>query len=93
MVFTTDDGVVLHAASGGEGPDVVVLCGGPGCVHYLADESIAPAGFRCRAGQSSRFMEWGAPGSQQPPPLHGMHRPSLTAVLWAWGSMRFLCRS
>ena len=47
MVFTTHDGVVLHAASGGEGPDVVVLSGGPGCVHYLADESIAPAGFRC----------------------------------------------
>lgn len=30
----------------GSGPDVVVLSGGPGCVHYLADDSLAPIGFR-----------------------------------------------
>lgn len=47
MLVRADDGVVLHVASHGEGPDVVVLSGGPGCVHYLADESIAPSGFRC----------------------------------------------
>lgn len=41
------DGVPLHVASCGGGPDVVVLSGGPGCVHYLADESLAPEGFRC----------------------------------------------
>ncbi|MGC5168510.1 alpha/beta fold hydrolase [Luteimicrobium sp. DT211] len=43
----TDDGVTLHVATCGTGPDVVVLSGGPGCVHYLADEALAPTGFRC----------------------------------------------
>ncbi len=43
---TADDGVQLHVSSSGSGPDVVVLSGGPGCVHYLADESLAPVGFR-----------------------------------------------
>jgi proline iminopeptidase len=38
--------VLLHVASCGSGPDVVVLSGGPGCVHYLAHESLAPIGFR-----------------------------------------------
>jgi proline iminopeptidase len=47
MLVTADDGVVLHVASHGEGPDVVVLSGGPGCVHYLADELLAPVGNRC----------------------------------------------
>lgn len=41
------DGVLLHVATCGDGPDVLVLSGGPGCVHYLADETVAPAGFRC----------------------------------------------
>jgi len=40
------DGVPLHIASTGSGPDVVVLSGGPGCVHYLAEERIAPSGVR-----------------------------------------------
>lgn len=40
------DGVSLHVSGTGEGLDVVVLSGGPGCVHYLADEGIAPAGVR-----------------------------------------------
>ena len=40
------DGVALHVASTGGGHDVVVLSGGPGCVHYLADERLAPRGFR-----------------------------------------------
>lgn len=40
------DGVPLHVSCTGEGADVVVLSGGPGCVHYLADEGIAPAGLR-----------------------------------------------
>lgn len=44
--LTADDGVQLHVAMCGSGPDVVVLSGGPGCVHYLADESLAPIGFR-----------------------------------------------
>ncbi|WP_460702346.1 alpha/beta fold hydrolase [Luteococcus sediminum] len=45
--ITADDGVALHVAVEGGGPDVVVLSGGPGCVHYLADQRIAPSGFRC----------------------------------------------
>lgn len=40
-------GVDLHVATCGAGPDVVVLSGGPGCVHYLAHEGLAPAGFKC----------------------------------------------
>ncbi len=43
----TDDGVTLEVTVCGTGPDVVVLSGGPGCVHYLAHEELAPAGFRC----------------------------------------------
>nr|WP_238146880.1 alpha/beta fold hydrolase [Ornithinimicrobium murale] len=43
----TDDGAQLHVETCGAGPDVVVLSGGPGCVHYLADEALAPVGFRC----------------------------------------------
>lgn len=43
---TTPDGVRLHVASCGEGTDVLVLSGGPGCVHYLAQEALAPEGFR-----------------------------------------------
>ncbi len=41
-----DDGTALHVGVTGEGPDVVVLSGGPGCVHYLEDDHLAPAGFR-----------------------------------------------
>jgi proline iminopeptidase len=43
---SADDCVQLHVAMCGSGPDVLVLSGGPGCVHYLADESLAPTGFR-----------------------------------------------
>lgn len=41
-----DDGVRLQVATWGEGPDVVILSGGPGYAHYLAEESLAPVGFR-----------------------------------------------
>ena len=47
VFVAADDGVSLHVAVCGQGADVVVLSGGPGCVHYLADESLAPNGFRC----------------------------------------------
>lgn len=47
VVVAADDGVSLHVAVCGQGADVLVLSGGPGCVHYLADESFAPTGFRC----------------------------------------------
>lgn len=41
------DGVVLHVGVTGEGPDVVILSGGPGCVNYLEDDALAPRGTRC----------------------------------------------
>lgn len=47
QLITVDDGTVLHVEHTGTGPDVVVLTGGPGCVHYLADDALAPQG--CRA--------------------------------------------
>lgn len=40
------DGVSLHVGVTGHGHDVAVLSGGPGCVHYLADERLAPRGLR-----------------------------------------------
>ncbi|MET8778353.1 hypothetical protein ABZV58_25400 [Nocardia sp. NPDC004654] len=37
-----DDGSLLRVGVTGRGPDVVVLSGGPGCVHYLEDDALAP---------------------------------------------------
>ena len=45
-MITADDGTRLHVGATGEGPDVLVLTGGPGCVQYLEDGAIAPRGFR-----------------------------------------------
>lgn len=45
-LIRADGDVRLHVSTCGAGPDVVVLSGGPGCVHYLADETLAPQGFR-----------------------------------------------
>lgn len=44
--ITADDGTALHVGVTGAGPDVVVLSGGPGCVHYLENDQLAPTGFR-----------------------------------------------
>lgn len=41
-----NDGARLNVAVVGRGPDVVVLSGGPGRVHYLAHEHLAPKGYR-----------------------------------------------
>lgn len=41
-----DDGVLLHVEVAGAGADVLVLSGGPGYEHYLADEALAPRGVR-----------------------------------------------
>lgn len=41
-----DDGIPLHVGVTGAGPDVVVLSGGPGCVHYLEHDELAPRGMR-----------------------------------------------
>jgi proline iminopeptidase len=46
MMVAADDGTLLHVGGTGDGPDVVVLSGGPGCVHYLEDEALAPRGMR-----------------------------------------------
>lgn len=40
------DEVGLHVAVTGDGPAVVVLSGGPGCVQYLQDDRLAPVGTR-----------------------------------------------
>jgi proline iminopeptidase len=40
------DGVALHVGTTGQGPDVVVLTGGPGCVQYLERDDLSPAGLR-----------------------------------------------
>lgn len=40
------EGVKLHVGATGDGPDVLVLTGGPGCVQYLEGDSIAPRGHR-----------------------------------------------
>ncbi|MGV9413530.1 alpha/beta fold hydrolase [Nocardia sp. NPDC003693] len=46
MIVSADDGNSLHVGTVGSGPDVVVLSGGPGCVHYLEDARLAPRGMR-----------------------------------------------
>jgi proline iminopeptidase len=40
------DGTSLHVGTTGQGPDVVVLTGGPGCVQYLERDEIAPPDYR-----------------------------------------------
>lgn len=45
-MITVADGTRLHVGATGEGPDVLVLTGGPGCVQYLEDDALAPDGFR-----------------------------------------------
>lgn len=40
------DDATLHVGVAGDGPDVLVLPGGPGCVNYLADDALAPHGTR-----------------------------------------------
>jgi proline iminopeptidase len=39
-------GVALHVGVTGQGPDVLVLSGGPGCVQYLERDEISPPGYR-----------------------------------------------
>jgi pimeloyl-ACP methyl ester carboxylesterase len=40
------EGVPLHVGVAGQGPDLVVLTGGPGCVQYLEREEISPPDHR-----------------------------------------------
>ena len=46
MTVEADDRSRLHVGVTGTGPDVLVLSGGPGCVHYLEQDAIAPRGMR-----------------------------------------------
>lgn len=46
LMVPADDRILLHVGVTGDGPDVVVLSGGPGCVHYLEDDELAPRGMR-----------------------------------------------
>jgi len=46
MRVPAGDQTLLHMGVTGDGPDVVVLSGGPGCVHYLEDDQLAPRGMR-----------------------------------------------
>lgn len=46
MRVTTTDGIDLHVSEHGAGPPVVLLSGGPGCIHYLDAERTVPQGFR-----------------------------------------------
>jgi proline iminopeptidase len=41
-----EDATSLHVGVVGDGPDVVVLSGGPGCVNYLENDGVAPRGTR-----------------------------------------------
>jgi proline iminopeptidase len=46
VTVRTDDATSLHVGVVGDGPDVVVLSGGPGCVNYLENDALAPHGAR-----------------------------------------------
>lgn len=58
--------VSLYVGVHGQGPDVLVLTGGPGCVQYLEQDGLAPPGHRCwfpeprgvgRSGGGAHTME------------------------------------
>jgi proline iminopeptidase len=38
--------IALHVGVTGQGPDVCILSGGPGCVQYLERDDISPPGYR-----------------------------------------------
>jgi proline iminopeptidase len=46
VAVSCDDGTSLHVGVVGNGPDVVVLSGGPGCVNYLENDALAPDSTR-----------------------------------------------
>jgi proline iminopeptidase len=46
VTVRTDDATSLHVGVVGDGPDVLVLSGGPGCVNYLENDALAPSGAR-----------------------------------------------
>lgn len=46
LMVEVEAGTCLHVGVTGDGQDVLVLTGGPGCVQYLENDEIAPPGFR-----------------------------------------------
>lgn len=46
LMVEADADTRLHVGVTGNGQDVLVLTGGPGCVQYLENDEIAPRGFR-----------------------------------------------
>jgi proline iminopeptidase len=42
VTVSCGDGTLLHVGVVGDGPDVVVVSGGPGCVNYLERDALAP---------------------------------------------------
>jgi proline iminopeptidase len=46
VTVRANDRTGLNVGVTGSGPDVLVLSGGPGCVHYLEHDEIAPRGMR-----------------------------------------------
>ncbi|MBO1765588.1 alpha/beta hydrolase [Allobranchiibius sp. GilTou38] len=46
LAVECDDGVALHVGVVGDGPGVLLISGGPGCVSYLEDDALAPRGMR-----------------------------------------------
>lgn len=46
LMVEVDADTCLHVGVTGDGQDVLVLTGGPGCVQYLENDEIAPRGFR-----------------------------------------------
>jgi proline iminopeptidase len=59
-------GVALHVGVAGQGPDLVVLTGGPGCVQYLERNGISPPDRRARYPEPR-----GVGGSGGGPAHHG----------------------
>lgn len=46
VTVEVDDGVALHVGVTGQGPDLLVLTGGPGCVQYLEHADVSPPDHR-----------------------------------------------
>jgi len=45
-LIQVEGGVALHVGVAGQGPDLVVLTSGPGCVQYLERDEISPPDYR-----------------------------------------------
>jgi proline iminopeptidase len=46
LLVQAEDGISLHVGVAGQGPDLAVLTGGPGCVQYLERDELSPPDHR-----------------------------------------------